>query len=93
MSADKVMRADLLDVIQMLVGVNAGEHRDYRGHRVGLKLSSAGGWARISVLGSGCTIEFDRRSEDITDTLRALRDLDYLIDVLDNVDEPNLKED
>ena len=91
MSADRVVRYDLLDTIK-----NATERwtdeTDYRTRQISVRVSSSSSRTLLKV--DGLTIEFDRRdNRDLTDTLRALRDLDYLIDILDTINEPALKGD
>ena len=93
MSADKVLRLDLLDgindaVVQSVLGGNV--YRIYRTHRV-MIAASPSGWARFTVMNR--EIEFTQPYKNVGDTLRAIRDLDYLIDILDAINEPALKGD
>ena len=93
MSVDKVLRLDLLDgindaVVQSVLGGNV--YRIYRTHRV-MIAASPSGWACFTVMGR--KIEFNQPYKELTDTLRALRDLDHLIDIFNAINEPALKGD
>ena len=91
MSADKVLRLDLLDAIEDAVNqstLGGNVYKIYRTHHV-MIAASPSGWARFTVMGR--EIEFTQPYKKVSDTLRALRDLDYLIDILNAVNEPALK--
>ena len=88
MSVDKVLRLELLWAIKDASSKTA-RHLEYREHNVFIREPASPGWVQISI--GHRVIKVDRRTEDLTDTLRALRDLDYLIDILDNINEPALK--
>ena len=91
MSADKVMRADLL---QALLDPNRKGHiLPYRGHALEVSLTGHGRDA-VLLVDNDYAFPYNTNLHDgITELLAILGALDYLIDVLDNVDEPNLKED
>ena len=90
-SADRVMRADLLNA---LLDVDRSVHTlPYRGHVLEVSRTGHKDDAELAVDGI-YGFPYSANSHDgIIELLAVLGGLDYLIDVLDNVDEPNLKED
>lgn len=93
MSADKTTRLDLLHMAYGGTLPGASLSVKYRGHKIApVRLPGFAFSFEVDPNTSEC-YDIVPRSRETADVLQALRDLDYLIDVLDNVDEPNLKED
>ena len=89
MSADKVLRLDLLDV---LLGASPSTRTlPYRGHVLEVKLTGRGRDAVLLVNSDYAFLYNMNLRDGITELLVIFRDLDYLIDILNAVNEPALK--
>ena len=91
MSADKALRLDLLDV---LLGAEPSVRTlPYRGHVLEVSLTGHGRDAALLVDGDYAFLYNMHLRDGITELLVIFRDLDYLIDILNAVNEPALKGD
>lgn len=85
MTADPILRRDLLEYLQH----GNPFVREYRAHHVSKQSLSPASLSVISV--DSMDLTTTAPYDSVTDLLAIIRDIDYLIDVLDTVNEPAMK--